>query len=83
MPIRIANRESHKDMSRRERAYQLWGWVLFLVCAIFFIVSAVQNHDIPYLIGSIVFLLACVLFLIPFVTKKKSTSGNKKSNPPE
>ena len=53
------------------------------MCAIFFIVSAVQNHDIPYLIGSIVFLLACVLFLIPFVTKKKSTSGNKKSNPPE
>ncbi|MBN1855723.1 MAG: cytochrome oxidase subunit III [Dehalococcoidia bacterium] len=58
-------------MSKNERAYQLWGWILFLVCAIFFIISAIQNHDIPYLIGSIVFLLACVLFLIPFVTDKK------------
>ena len=69
-------------MSKRERTYQLWGWILFLVCAIFFIISAIQNHDIPYLIGSIVFFLACVLFLIPFLVKeKKHTPDGKESEP--
>jgi len=71
-------------MSKRERTYQLWGWILFLVCAIFFIISAIQNHDIPYLIGSIVFFLACVLFLIPFLVKEeKHTPGGKESEPGE
>ena len=56
------------DNRRRERKYNLWGWILFVVCAGFFIASALQNGDVLYLIGSIVFLLACIVFIIPLVS---------------
>jgi hypothetical protein len=56
------------DSHQREKKYNLWGWILFMVCAGFFIASALQNGDVLYLIGSIVFLLACIVFIIPLVT---------------
>ena len=51
-----------------ERKYNLWGWILFLICAVFFIASAVVSGDVLYLIGSIIFLAACIVFIIPLVT---------------
>jgi uncharacterized membrane protein YhaH (DUF805 family) len=54
----------------RESKFNLWGWLLFIVCAIFFIASATINGDILYLIGSIVFLFACLIFIIPLVLKR-------------
>jgi hypothetical protein len=45
------------------------GWFLFLVCSIFFIASAVLSGDTLYLIGSIVFLFACLVFIIPQVVR--------------
>jgi hypothetical protein len=56
------------DSHQRERKYTLWGWILFVVCAGFFIASALKNGDMLYLIGSIVFLLACIVFIIPLVS---------------
>ncbi len=53
--------------------YQLMGWILFIVCAIFFIASSLKNGDILTFIGSVIFLIACVVFLIPLLrTIKKS-----------
>ena len=52
---------------QRERRFNLCGWVMYLVCAVFFIASAVVNGDMLYLAGSIIFLLACVVFIIPLV----------------
>ncbi len=54
----------------RESKFNLWGWLLFIVCAIFFIASATINGDILYLIGSIVFLFACLIFILPLVIKR-------------
>lgn len=54
----------------RESKFNLWGWLLFIVCAIFFIASATINGDILYLIGSIVFLFACLIFIIPLVVER-------------
>jgi len=53
---------------RREKRFNLWGWLLFVVCAGFFIASAVTSGDVLYLIGGIIFLLACIVFIIPLVT---------------
>lgn len=58
------------DRMSRESNFNLWGWLLFLICAIFFIASAVINGDILYLIGSIVFLFACLIFILPLVIKR-------------
>jgi len=60
-------------VKRREYVYQLWGWILFLVCAIFFIISGIINGDILTILGSVFFFVACFLFLIPLVKTNNST----------
>jgi hypothetical protein len=51
--------------------YQLGGWALFVLCAAMFIVSSLKSGDLLLLFGSIVFLAACILFLIPLVKQLK------------
>ncbi|MGD9142883.1 MAG: cytochrome oxidase subunit III [Dehalococcoidia bacterium] len=51
-----------------EKRFSLAGWLLFMVCAGFFIASAVKSGDTWYLIGSLIFLGACVIFIIPLIT---------------
>jgi len=64
--------KEHKKQLGREIKYQLLGWVLFIFCAIFFILSSLKNHDILTFIGSVIFLIACIVFLIPlFMPKNK------------
>ena len=53
----------------QERKFHLWGWVLFVVCAGFFIASAVESGSLLGLIGSIVFLLACLIFIAPLILR--------------
>jgi hypothetical protein len=48
---------------------QILGWVLFIVSALGFIASSIRNGDTLGLIGGIFFLLACFVFLIPYVRK--------------
>jgi len=55
-----------------ERKYQLAGWILFIVCAIFFIASSLKNKDMLAFIGSVIFLIACIVFLIPLFISKTS-----------
>jgi len=57
----------NKQALRRDLIFQFWGWVLFVICAVLFILSSLQNKDVLVLLGSIVFLLACILFLIPLI----------------
>ena len=54
----------------RERQFQLAGWALFLVCSFFFIAESVAAGSPLGLVGSVVFFLGCVVFLIPFAWKK-------------
>ena len=70
-------------MSKRERRFQLWGWILFIVCAGFFIASAIHNHDALYLIGSIVFLVACIVFIIPLVTGRTGRKHGREDSEPD
>jgi TRAP-type C4-dicarboxylate transport system permease small subunit len=57
-------------LSQRERTCHLVGWILFIVCAGFFISSAVLSGDLLYLAGSVIFLVACVAFLIPLLSRR-------------
>lgn len=70
-------------MSERERRFQLSGWILFIVCAGFFIASAIHNHDALYPIGSVVFLVACVVFIIPLVTGRAGRKPGRGESDPE
>ena len=59
-----------ENQSKRNQKFQLWGWILFIICAGFFMASGIVNGDTFSLIGSIVFLIACVVFIIPLIFKK-------------
>ncbi len=53
---------------------QIVGWILFVICAIFFLASGLKNDDILTIIGSAAFLIACFVFLYPLVTVVKNNS---------
>lgn len=67
-PEKTGNEAAGRGWS--EDAYHLAGWLLFVVCALLFIASAVKNQDLLTLIGSLLFLAACVVFLIPLFANR-------------
>ena len=58
---------------------QLAGWLLFIVCALFFIASSVHNRDILTFIGSVIFLVACIVFIVPVLraSREAGDGGNR------
>jgi F0F1-type ATP synthase assembly protein I len=55
---------------RKAHKFNLWGWILFMVSALFFIWASLRSGDVVSLIGGLFFLIACFVFLIPLVWKK-------------
>jgi hypothetical protein len=51
----------------RDKKHEIWGWLMFVVSALFFIASSIRNGDVISLLGGIFFLLACVAFLASYV----------------
>jgi Kef-type K+ transport system membrane component KefB len=62
----VSNNSPQKD-----KRYDLWGWILFTLSALLFIVSSLRNGDIVGLLGGVFFLLACVAFLAPYIGNHK------------
>jgi hypothetical protein len=66
--------------SINQNRFQLLGWVLFVFSALFFITSSIRAGDLVSLIGGLLFLFACFVFLIPLVsTMRSSTASNGKT----
>lgn len=63
--------ENTGNADRRTIRYQLAGWILFVLCAIFFMASSLKNFDVPAFIGSLIFFAACIVFLIPLIRAGK------------
>jgi predicted membrane channel-forming protein YqfA (hemolysin III family) len=61
-----------KMPSTQDLKFQLFGWVLFIICALLFLASSIRNQDTIALYASLVFLLACFVFMIPLI---KALSG--------
>lgn len=53
------------------KRYELGGWLLFVVSALFFIASSIRNGDVIGLLGGVFFLLACVAFLTSYIGGRK------------
>jgi predicted membrane channel-forming protein YqfA (hemolysin III family) len=60
-----------ENLKKQENKLHLLGWILFIVCALFYIASSLKNQDTLTFIGSIFFLVACIVFIIPLVKKMK------------
>ena len=61
-------------MSKKELRAQLWGWILFVICGILFTYSGVRAQDTVTIAASVIFLLACLVFMIPLV---KAITGDE------
>ena len=42
---------------KKELKFQLWGWILFIVCAFIFIASSIHMGDVLMRVGSLFFLV--------------------------
>ena len=69
------NQGNHKGQDFR---YHLAGWILFVLCAIFFIASSLINRNVLTFFGSVIFLIACIVFLMPLVRTIKNTENDTK-----
>jgi hypothetical protein len=56
--------------SDRSERFQRYGWFLFVVCSFFFIADSAIDGNPLGIVGSVIFLLACIVFLIPLVQKQ-------------
>lgn len=52
-----------------EKKILLLGWILFIISALGFIASSIHTGDTLELIGSVFFLLACFVFMIPLFVR--------------
>lgn len=62
-----------EDQHKSSIRLQLWGWALFIVCALLYTVSSLQSGSMIDLLGSLAFLVACVLFIIPLTRRAPET----------
>ncbi len=63
------------DNGDREQRFHLWGWGLFLACAGFFIASGIMTRNLLSIIGSVIILVGCVIFLVPLISRGNRDKG--------
>ncbi|MBT4289193.1 MAG: hypothetical protein HOD92_17850 [Deltaproteobacteria bacterium] len=61
-----------EEQNKKELIYHLVGWILFIICAFFFLASSWQSRDTLTFIGSVLFLIACFAFVIPLIESIKN-----------
>ena len=52
-----------------QHRFHLWGWILFIASAIFFMIASINAGDPISLIGGALFLFACFVFLAPLLAQ--------------
>ena len=56
--------------------FQLWGWIIFIFSALFFMVASIRADDPISLVGGALFLLACCVFLVPLVAELRTSTSS-------
>jgi len=49
------------------RKVQIFGWMLFVFSAIGFVASSIRAGDVLAVVGSLLFLAGCLVFLMPLL----------------
>jgi hypothetical protein len=63
----------------QDEKYQLVGWIMFILCALFYTAASAESGDIVANIGSVTFLVACFVFLVPLLWKEQVVTTNNDS----
>ena len=61
----------------RQNHFQLWGWILFIVSALFFMAASIRADDPVSLIGGALFLAACFVFMVPLLAQFRGSSETR------
>jgi F0F1-type ATP synthase assembly protein I len=61
------------------RKIQIFGWLIFILSAFAFIASSWRSGDAFGLAGSLLFLLACLVFLVPYFLPGENETANKRT----
>jgi hypothetical protein len=61
----------------RQNHFQLWGWILFIVSALFFMAASIRADDPVSLIGGALFLVACFVFMVPLLAQFRKSSKTR------
>ena len=56
--------------------FQFWGWIIFIFSALFFMAASIRADNPISLIGGLLFLLACFVFLVPLVIEMLAGSSS-------
>lgn len=56
-----------RSMNRSEKM-QLFGWLLFLISAFLSLAAGIESGSFSAIGASVIFLVACMLFIIPLVS---------------
>ena len=51
--------------SQSQWLYNFVGWLLFVASALFFIWASSRAGDVISLVASVIFLIACLVFIVP------------------
>ncbi len=62
---------------RVQCCFQLSGWILFIISAMFFIATSIRAGDMLGLMGALFFLVACFVFLIPLISTIRAVADNE------
>ncbi len=53
----------------KEIHYQIAGLAGFIISGLFFIVSGIKDKDVPTILGSVAWIAACIVWLIPLLRR--------------
>ncbi len=69
-----------RDMNRTKRM-QFCGWILFLICAMLFIIESLLRGSLLMLAASLLFLVGCLFFVVPmfYFSSEKNGTGRTQS----
>ncbi len=56
-----------------KKMLQLFGWGMFMICSVLYIISSARMGDWLFLCGSVIFLLACLIFALPLLFERDNS----------
>jgi hypothetical protein len=59
--------KNNHERVRKKIRLQLYGWILFIVCALLFVIESAIKRDLIFMIASLLFLLGCFFFVVPVI----------------
>lgn len=68
-------KDKKEDTNERNLRFQLYGWILFVACALLFIAAGIVGREPLVFAGSLIFLFACLFFLIPLIDSFRKGKG--------